>query len=350
MSGVSDDLHPLVFKPLYTHQSWGGTRIASLYRRAATGDICAESWEIADREPDMSVVAGGPLRDESLNSLYRRMGHRLTGIAGGAKSFPLLIKIIDARERLSLQVHPDDESAKLTGGEPKTEMWYALRTEPGAYVYLGTQPGVDAREFAKALRERRVAEVLQRFPVKAGDVVFVPGGRVHAIGEGCLFLEVQQNSDTTYRLCDWDRVGPGQKRRPLHIRKAMKVIRWDDHAPTFVRPRTLENSKDVLREELLTCPYFRMERLALNASHAFRNPGKSFHALFISQGAVDVIGGGVTQSLHAGTSCLLPAALRAYASAPRARPCEVLRISVPATHGSAGARPAIARRVRRAVE
>jgi mannose-6-phosphate isomerase len=326
---MTERLYPLMLTPVHKEHLWGGRRIAATYARTIPLERCGESWEVADRPEGMSVVANGPLAGATLHDLVVRLGASLIGRdVGPSGRFPLLIKVIDANERLSVQVHPDDASAALHGGEPKTEAWYVLGAAPGAAVYTGLTPGTDADRFAAALRAGRVESLLRKFPVSAGDAIFIPGGRVHAIGEGCLLLEVQQNSNTTWRVYDWGRVDrqTGQPRE-LHIEQAKRVIRWSDTGEDIPRtPRRLPQPTPNGRTEVVACPYFRLERLALRAQGTVvRAAGEGFQALFVAEGSVSIVGSGFDLAVGPGRSVLIPAALDRYALVPAHGPATVLR-------------------------
>ena len=323
---MSPAWQPIRFAPVYQDYIWGGDRIRTVFGRSGTGAVCAESWEISDRDEGMSVVDGGPHAGRTLRDLAEAHGTALLGRAVTGTRFPLLIKIIDARDRLSLQVHPDDASAARVGGEAKTEMWYALPGASDSFVYAGLEPGTDAAALRGALEAGRIEPLLRRQPIRAGQAVFIPGGRVHAIGEGCLLLEVQQNSNTTYRVYDWGRVDRSGKPRPTHLREALDVIRWEDRRPCLIpEPSGPGPCSGVFR-----CPYFRLERLRPEGrAIRLRNGGASFHALFVSAGRVRLVSRGFTGDAAAGQSYLLPAALSAYAIEPAGPDAEVLRISVP---------------------
>ncbi|MDZ4199894.1 MAG: type I phosphomannose isomerase catalytic subunit, partial [Kiritimatiellia bacterium] len=233
---MKPDPYPLLLKPAYKNYLWGGTRIAEVYGRETPPGPVAESWEVSTRPEGMSLVLNGPLAGRTLQEAIDTMGEDLLGARAPRGQMPLLIKLIDARDRLSVQVHPDDESAALHGGEAKTEMWILLDAEPGACLFAGFRPGLARPEIEQAIREGRWTEILQTLPVRAGDAVFIPGGRVHAIGAGCLILEIQQNSNTTYRLYDWDRKGSDGKPRKLHLEQALSVIRWEDPGEPLLQP------------------------------------------------------------------------------------------------------------------
>jgi mannose-6-phosphate isomerase len=318
------DLYPLLFKPTYKEYVWGGNRIPRLYNRTGHPYTCAESWEISDRPEGMSVVSTGPLSGKSLHDLVTTFSEHLIGYPRSTSAaadshpaaFPLLTKIIDAKQRLSLQVHPDNRTAETCGGEPKTEMWYVLDAEPGARIFSGLKPGVDRKTFEQALNEQRLENVLRSIPATSGTIVFVPGGRVHAIGEGCLLLEIQQNSNTTYRVYDWGRVGKDGNPRELHIAQALKTINWTDTAGPAREPVRIRESETGTLWEIVDCAFFRVTRLDLRTSETVNNDGTSFNALFACAGKINIEEGGRTTTISAGTSCLIPAAVKNYRLTP----------------------------------
>jgi mannose-6-phosphate isomerase len=327
----SDDMqiYPLLFQPVYKDYIWGGTRIEHRYGREDTPRVCAESWEISDRPEGMSMVVNGAHKGLSLHELVEMMGPDLLGTQVDADAFPLLIKIIDAKQDLSVQVHPNDDNAHLTGGEPKTEMWFVLAAEPGAMLYAGMKPGVTQAVFEEALAEGQLEKVaLAKVPAKAGRAIFVPGGRVHAIGAGCLLLEIQQNSDTTYRVYDWERVGYDGVPRPLHKEQALQVIDWEHVTPEVMAPQP-NPLRGVNRWwDIVQCPFFRATRIALSGPEEVSHDGGSFHALFVTKGTVLVGSNGSMASAVAGTSCLVPAAAKDYTLTPVSGPASVVQVTL----------------------
>ena len=204
---------------------WGGRRLAErLGKPLPPGVPIGESWELVDREDAQSVVDTGEHAGITLHELWTEHREAVFGEIPDSPRFPLLAKILDARETLSVQVHPPAAVAPELGGEPKTEMWYLIEAEEGAELFAGFRPGVDRRQFESALGNGDVADLLHRVPVRAGDALFIPSGRCHAIGAGCLIVEIQQNSDTTYRVFDWNRVGLDGKPRALHIESSRRPL------------------------------------------------------------------------------------------------------------------------------
>jgi len=320
--------YPLRFQPVYKDYLWGGNRLARNYQRTGTPAICAESWEIADRPEGMSVVTNGPLKGRTLRSLVGEFGPALTGADDA--TFPLLIKLIDARKDLSVQVHPNDRNAHLTGGEPKTEMWYVLEADPTAVIYAGLRPGCTRARFEDALQRGTLAtEALAAVPAKPGRAVFVPGGRVHAIGAGCLLLEIQQNSNTTYRVYDWNRTDEHGQPRELHMQQAMQVIDWENAAPEVCSPRPLPGEGPNAHADIIACPFFKSERLVLGAPEPVTHDGGSFHIVFAVSGTVLIGAGGTVATAECGTSCLIPAAATHYTLTPVGGPAAVIRITRP---------------------
>ncbi|MEM7397223.1 MAG: type I phosphomannose isomerase catalytic subunit, partial [Verrucomicrobiota bacterium] len=282
-----------------------------------------------DRPEGMSVVDRGPAEGDSLTDRIEAWGADLLGERAGADGFPLLIKLIDSRKDLSIQVHPNDATAARYGGEAKTEMWYILDADDEASVYAGLKPGTGPEEFEQAIEAGTAERRVVRYPVRPGDATFMPGGRVHAIGAGCLILEVQQNSNTTYRIYDWGRVGPDGQPRELHIKQAFEVIEWDDDTPARIEGRRMGFLGDNELWEILTCDYFRLERLLLKESWPSLTDGQSFHALFVARGKVEIGWSGESIPLECGRSCLIPARLGEYEIRSPAGEADVMRITLP---------------------
>jgi mannose-6-phosphate isomerase len=227
----------LAFEPLFQERIWGGRKLADLYgKKLPPGVAIGESWEIVDRPEAQSVVRDGPLRGKTLHELWMYDRQSIFGNVPDATRFPLLVKILDAHERLSLQVHPPEKVAAKLGGEPKTEFWYVAAADPGAELFVGLQEALTRAQFEEAVRSGTVAEYVHKIRVKTDDAMFLPAGRLHAVGEGNLLVEIQQNSDTTYRVFDWNRLDHKSKARRLHIEQALKCIDFNDVGPKLVEP------------------------------------------------------------------------------------------------------------------
>lgn len=326
---MATELYPLRFTPVYKDYLWGGQQITQKYQRQLPPGIYAESWEVTDRLDGMGVVANGPLAGTTFRALVQRFGAELMGTKATTPTFPLLIKLIDAHDKLSVQVHPDDEAARKFGGEAKTEMWYVLSAQPGSALYCGLKPGVNRAALEQAIQSRQVENLLNRIPVQAGDAVYVPGGRVHAIDAGCLIFEVQQNSNTTYRVYDWGRVGLDGKARPLHIQEALRVINWNDAGSAKVQPAQLVAQGDTRVERLLSSPYFRVERYTLADPCNCRADGTSFRIFFVMSGKLQITLEGHEETLTPGSTCLVPAAVPECPLDPVDGPVTLLRITLP---------------------
>lgn len=305
--------HPLTFRPIYQDRVWGGDRLSGLFgRKLPGGRKIGESWEVCDRPEAPSVVSQGPLAGRTLSELMALNPVGLWGSGGpSGMRFPWLCKLLDARDDLSLQVHPPAHRAAELGGEPKTEMWYVAEASPDAAVYVGVQPGTTPMEFERRSRDGTVAGLFHRLPVTAGDVLFLPSGRVHALGRGLVILEIQQNSDTTYRVFDWNRVGLDGQPRALHLTEAMRSIDFSDTAPTLASREFREEEEGRVRP-LVRHEVFDIDHVgAPGALHEGGGAGAWMVAPV--RGAVSVTAGGVTVTAKPGDFVVVPAALRGAA-------------------------------------
>lgn len=306
-NSTNHPLYPLRFHPLLRHYVWGGDKLAALGKPVPRGQTCAESWEICDRDDDQSVVAHGPLAGASLGEIARLRPGELYGRHAPQPRFPLLLKFLDARQTLSVQVHPNDAQAALleTPDLGKTEAWIVVDAEPDAVIYAGLLPGITAQSLADAIEAGECERCLHQFKPRAGDCVFLPAGAVHALGGGLLVAEIQQSSDTTYRLFDWNRVGADGQTRALHIQEALLVIDFD-RGP--VQPQTPQATDRPNVEQLVACDRFVLERIA--ASKLLMIGGdERFHLLAVLAGAAEVSGDAAGAPLVQGESILLPASL-----------------------------------------
>ena len=226
----------LRLKPLYQDRVWGGRGLeTALGRTLPEARPIGESWEIVDRPEAQSVVQGGEFSGQTLRQVIATHADEVMGPRWPAdKTFPILVKWLDCKERLSLQVHPPAAVAPLLKGEPKTENWYIAAAALGSHLIVGLKRGVTRSQFEKALSDLTLDECVHRFPVNAGDSILVHSGQIHAIDGGNLILEIQQNSDTTYRVYDWGRVGLDGKPRQMHVEESLRSIKWDDFEPAPV--------------------------------------------------------------------------------------------------------------------
>ena len=296
---------------------WGGRQLASQFKKKLTlTATIGESWEIVDREEAQSVVRNGPLRDRTLHELWVRDRQQIFGHVPDAPRFPLLIKLLDAHDKLSLQVHPPASIAAKMGGEPKTEFWYVAFALAGAKLLVGLRRAVTREQFEEAIRKGTVSDLVHTIPVKTGDAIFLPAGRFHAVGSGNLLVEIQQNSDTTYRVFDWNRVDRTTGRaRQLHLDQALQSIDFNDVRPELVRPK----GEVLVRNEL-----FEVQKWNLETAREVAPAGR-FAILCCLTGAfrcVDV-------DLRPGEFCLVPASLQDRKVEPRANGTALLRITIP---------------------
>jgi mannose-6-phosphate isomerase len=305
-------LYPLLFKPVFQERIWGGRNLEKLYGKTLPASVpIGESWEICDRADVQSEIANGPLAGKTLDWLMQQHGSDLMGEALALHGhFPLLIKILDAREKLSLQVHPPPEKAAALNGEPKTEMWYITRAEPGAELYVGLRKDVSRQEFETKITNGTVADCFHRVPVRSGDAMFLPSGRVHAIGAGLVIFEIQQNSDTTYRVFDWNRLDPEGKPRQLHVEQSLECIDFEDFEPEPIRRKLMGGAGSGLsRETLVEHPLFSVEIVSMNAparlEYSFRAP----QIIAVVEGTARILHDTPLQ-LGPGEFCLVPACVQ----------------------------------------
>lgn len=251
------------FNPHYMERVWGGRGLDfKLGRTLPEGKVIGESWELVDRKDTQSVVAEGAHKGKTIRELLEREATNILGPGReGSQPFPILIKWLDCQDRLSLQVHPPAEIAPALGGEPKTENWYIADCDEGASLIVGLKQGVTREQFTQALEDNEAEACVHRFPVKPGDSILVESGRMHAIDAGNLILEIQQNSDTTYRVYDWGRVGLDGAPRQLHIEESLKSIDFNDY-----EPETLKIVPGA--QTLADCEEFRIRKFELTRDDA----------------------------------------------------------------------------------
>lgn len=323
------ELYPLRFEPVFRSYIWGGRRLGSvLGKPIGDGPRYAESWELVDHGEDQSVVAEGQLAGTTLSQLVQRFGKRLMGegwSGDGSSSFPLLLKYLDCNRVLSVQVHPDDSYARRMSPPDlgKTEAWYVIDAEPGSVIYAGLADGVTRETFGTAIQTGRVADVLNSVEAKAGQCIFIPAGTVHALGAGILVAEIQQSSDTTFRVYDWDRLGDDGKPRALHIEQALEVTNYAAPAVKPQVPQILDGGG----ERLVKCEKFVMDRYALTEGRSLVGGRMKI--------VTTVEGGGVLHcrsaeySMRRGDTLLLPAELEGCEFVPFNPGATLLAMSLP---------------------
>jgi mannose-6-phosphate isomerase len=300
-------LYPLRFHPILRRYLWGGRRLETLAKSLGPGNDYAESWEIVDHGHDQSVVAEGPLAGHTLGELVRQHPRALLGRHAQAGRFPLLFKFLDAHDRLSIQVHPDDARARRLDPPDlgKTEAWVILAAEPGSYLYAGLRPGIDRQTLEREVPRHTCELCVERIEPRAGDCYFLPAGVVHALGPGLLIAEIQQSSDTTYRLYDWNRVGPEGQPRKVHVEAALEAI---DYAYGPVSAQQPQPTAQEQVERLVACDKFILDRWKLSGDLAAGGDDRC-HILAVLDGAIDVAGDPAGRPLERGSITLLPAEL-----------------------------------------
>ena len=307
---------PLTFDPIFMERMWGGRRLESEFgKKLPPNTRIGESWEIVDRLEAQSVVANRPLKGKTLHELWLQNRHDIFGDVPETPRFPLLIKLLDAQERLSLQVHPPEEVAAKLGGEPKTEFWYVAAADPGAELFLGFRKLITREQFKRALDKGTVDDCVQKIRVKAGDAMFLPGGRLHAVSGGNVLVEIQQNSDTTYRVFDWNRVGATGNARQLHVDQALQCIDFTDLGPHLVEP----NGEILIKDEL-----FEIQKWNLDSSRKIAPLGQ-FAIVCCLTGSLRC----ASVDLVPGEFFLVPASLETRQLQPQSEGTSLLRITIP---------------------
>lgn len=321
-------LYPLTFVPIFKERVWGGRNLEHLFQKPLLpGKVIGESWEISDRPGDVSVIANGFLAGKDLHWLLENHREELLGTAADlAGRFPLLIKILDAQQDLSLQVHPPAHKAAALGGDPKSELWYVVAAEPNAAVYAGLKKGLTRDQFEARLGDGTVAKCFHRLDVKKGDSLFLPSGRVHAIAAGSVIFEIQQNSDTTYRVFDWNRVGLDGKPRELHIEQSLESIDFNDFEPELA-PAAFSRDEQSLQRVLVSDPLFHVEVRRLEAGDKFEFPPGQMVIVAQVEGHSNLGSSSGDVAMVPGQFCLIPANVR-DAQLTASRASEFLLIKV----------------------
>ena len=312
------DLYPLKFVEIYKPYIWGGQNLKKIGKPIKDGEIVAESWEISDHNNDISIVENGPLAGKSLRELIEIYGEDIAPKTENGR-FPLLIKYIDANKRLSVQVHPDDEYAKIHESPTelgKTECWYIMDAPPEAELIMGIKNGVDKESFIKMIKGNRIEDGLNRIKVQKGDFIYIKTGTVHALLEGIMVCEIQENSDTTYRLYDWGRVGNDGKPRPLHIDKALDVIYFPDEIEynEYIKSLLINYDKNLMNvsQKLVRSKYFNIDFLNYNVNFQQSMEDYHFHVMNIIEGKGILRYKTGFEKLNIGDTILVPRQINNY--------------------------------------
>ncbi len=299
---------PLKLTPPVKDYLWGGTKLKTEYGIQTEKEIAAEAWMLSCHKDGENIIAGGEYRGKTFSQFLEAAGKQALGKNAAAfPYFPLLIKLIDAKQKLSVQVHPDDAYALQHEGEyGKTEMWYVVDCEEGAELIYGFNRPVTKEEFERRIRDNTLPEICNTVPVHQGDVFFIAAGTLHAIGAGILIAEVQQNSNTTYRVSDYGRLGADGKPRPLHVEKALEVTKLEKPTLPYGQVGETEKTDFGSVRELAVCPFFTAKKIELNGKTDFCNPD-SFVSLLVLTGCAEITCGGETIAAKKGESIFIPA-------------------------------------------
>lgn len=302
---------PLKMQPCYKEYLWGGRRLKTEYGKAGAPAVTAESWELASHPDGVSMVADGDYAGKTIADLGQLDRQGFWGSGCKMERFPLLVKLIDAAKDLSIQVHPSDETA-LPGEQGKAEMWYIVDCQPQAFLYFGFSKRVSKAEFLERAGDESICEVLNKVPVKKGDVFYILPGTIHAIGAGIVIAEIQQNSNTTFRIYDFQRRDAEGNLRPLHLDRAAEVVGYEPILPQNCRANSSAVFPGFSVTEMFCCDYFRAHRVDVLSEIALRCDGRSFHHLLCVEGNGAIRVGGADWPFARGDSYFLPAALGEY--------------------------------------
>ena len=306
-------LYPLTFEPIFQERVWGGRSLKSLFKKSLPpSQRIGESWEISDRPGAVSLISNGPLIGHDLHWLMENHAKELLGeVSDHDGRFPWLAKLLDANEDLSVQVHPPADIAPALGGEPKTEAWYIAHAKPGARLIAGLKRGTTRDNFEAKMYREDFPDCLHEMPSHGGDSIFIPSGRLHALGAGTVVFEIQQNSDTTFRVFDWNRTGLDGQPRKLHIDKAIRSIDFTDIEPHLlpnVWDSTTGHSLQAIADEKSV---FRIDHVRLDLADIIPLPGQGMRMLAVTQGCITLDGANESLKLAIGQFALVPASVEA---------------------------------------
>jgi len=326
---MSEALYPLAFEPIYQYRLWGGRRLADWLKTPLPDGPIGEAWLLSDRDEHPSRVANGPLKGRTIKQLMEQSRAEILGrLASRFQRFPLLLKFLDVREMLSVQVHPPDDKTQLIppGDTGKTEAWVVLEAEPGSRIYAGLKPGTSAADLA-SLSQHTVEDHLASFAPVRGESVLITAGVVHALGDGVLVFEVQENSDVTFRLYDWDHVDPKTgKTRPLQVDRALACIDFEQ-GELGPLPPVMMATQPVVRERLVQCQHFQLSRIKAEAPFPVGASGTP-HVVVCIDGSGRIDHAGVDLAIGKGDTVLLPAVVGACLFRPEGS-VTLLETSVP---------------------
>lgn len=303
--------YPLIFNPIFKERIWGGTKLKDFLNKSFEGNQIGESWELSTVANDVSVVANGEFAGLNLNELIEKYPIELLGSKSIEKfglEFPLLFKFLDAKEDLSIQVHPNDELAKLRHNSfGKTEMWYVMQADETARLVVGFKNKINKEEYLKHLESKTLVTILNETPVQKGDAFFLETGTVHAIGAGVLIAEIQQTSDVTYRLYDWDRVDANGIGRELHNDLAVDAINYNEtNTKVFYNKGTNESVN------LVECPFFTTNIIEVSEKYIWKKRKESFTVFMCTEGSFVIVTSDFTFKFKKGDTVLIPAIVEEF--------------------------------------
>ena len=322
--------YPLKFEPILKGRIWGGEKLHLMLGKKRVGSQVGESWEIADVGEDVSVVANGHLKGVTLRELLRSNGRKLMGVRIHERygdNFPLLIKFIDAGQDLSIQLHPDDALArKRHGSFGKTEMWYVMQADPGSRLIVGFKDGVDKEHYLRYLREKKLTDILNMETVAPGDACFIPSGRVHAIGAGVLLAEIQQASDLTYRIYDWDRTDSEGRSRELHTEQALEAM--DFHATNSCKISYSKTLNDI--SQIVESKYFKTNIVVLDSDKEMDHSVLDSFVIYlcVAGAGARFAGNDFSVDLRLGETLLIPSCMGEFRIEVKER-VELLQVYIP---------------------
>jgi mannose-6-phosphate isomerase len=315
-------LYPLQFNPILKERIWGGTKLKTELHKPITSDITGESWELSTVEGDISVIANGDYQGKPLTEIINEFPNELLGTEvhkNFGKQFPLLFKYLDAREDLSIQVHPNDELAKQRHNSfGKTEMWYVMQADEGSSLIVGFKEKSNAKEYVEHLEDKTLLSILDTVAVNPGEVFFLETGTVHAIGAGLVVAEIQQTSDITYRIYDFDRKDANGNTRELHIDLALDAINYDK-----VEAKKNYSKSENTSNAMVDCKYFTTNFIPLDGNMAFQKNGNSFTVFMCTQGSFEIDIDGKNYAYKKGDTVLIPAAITNFSLNGKASVLEI---------------------------
>ncbi|MBS4960531.1 MAG: class I mannose-6-phosphate isomerase [Clostridiales bacterium] len=307
-----DGKYPIKLKPVFKDYLWGGSRLRTMFHKDTPYENTAESWEISCHPDGINLIENGDYEGMLFSDLIQKYPEFVQ--EGYAEDkFPILVKLIDAEKKLSIQVHPSDSTADpMLGESGKAEMWYIIDAKPRSFIYYGLNQKVSKEELIQRAYDGSICDILNKVKVQKGDVFYILPGTIHAIGEGCLIAEIQQNSNTTFRVFDYDRIGKDGKKRPLHLERAAEVIDYRPMAPDIAQGNNMIATDDFSFSTIFECNYFKVAKICSRKAMTLRCDPKSFHGLLFLEGAGTIVFQGISYSFQAGDSFFLPAGLGSY--------------------------------------